>query len=73
MHQLIVHAVFLLCALASSALLLPLMLPRLGQFLHAGVVYTLLVFMMILLVPKLVGSQRGEIQVIVRNALYGQK
>lgn len=72
-HQLIVPTAFLLCALASSALLSPLALPRLGQFLLAGVGYTFLVCMMILLIPQLAGLKRGEIGVILRKVLAGVK
>ncbi|MDD5298985.1 MAG: hypothetical protein PHD65_00665 [Gallionella sp.] len=72
-HQLIVPATFLLCVFASSALLSPLALPRLVQFLLAGVVYTLLVSMMILLIPQLVGLQRDMIVKFVRKALNSVK
>lgn len=72
-HQLIVPVAFLLCAFTSSSLLPPLALPRFGQFLLAGVVYTILVIVMILLIPQLVGLQRGEIGVILRNALESNK
>lgn len=72
-HQLIVPTVFLLCVFASFALVSLLKLPRLGQFLLAGVGYSLFVVAMILLIPQFIGLQRGEIGVILRKALSGGK
>ena len=72
-HQLIVPAGFLACALASSTLISLLALPRLGQFLLAGVGYTFLVAGMILLIPQLAGLQRGETGAFVRKTLSGRK
>lgn len=72
-HQLVVPSVLLVCALVSSTLLSPLALPRLGQFLLTGGGYTLLVFVMILLIPQLAGLQRGEIGKLVRQALSREK
>lgn len=72
-HQLIVPSVFLACVLTSSALVSLLKLPRLYQFLVAGVGYTLLVAAMILLIPQLVGLQRVEIVMFLRKALSGRK
>lgn len=72
-HQLVVPAVFLPCVYASSELVSLLGLPRLGQFLLAGAGYTFLVAVIILLIPRLAGLQRGEIGVAARKALGGGK
>lgn len=72
-HQLIVPATFLLCVFASSALVSFLKLPRTGHFLLAGMGYTLLVAMMILLIPQLAGLQRGEAVATIRKALSDRK
>lgn len=70
-HQLIVPAALLLCTLASAALVSLLKLPKLGQFLLAGVGYTLLVIIMVLLIPRLAGLQRGDVVVAARKVLGG--
>ena len=66
-HQLIVPAAFLACVLASTALVSPLGLPWLWQFLLAGAGYTALAAGMILLAPRLAGLERGEIGAMLRG------
>lgn len=68
-HQLVVPATFLLCVIASSALTSALVLPRLARFLLDGFVYSVFVAAAVLLIPRLAGLQRGELGVMVRNAL----
>lgn len=72
-HQLVAPAAFLLCVFASSALVSLPGLPRLSQFLLAGAAYTFLVAVMILLIPRLAGLQRGEIGAATRKVLGGRK
>ena len=67
-HQLIVPTAFLLCVYASSTLISFMELSRVVHFLLAGMGYTLLVAMLILLIPQLVGLQRGEVIATVRKA-----
>lgn len=66
-HQLIVPTIFLLCVLASSALVSLFELAILGHFILAGMVYTFLIAVMILLIPQLVGLQRGDVGQFLRN------
>ncbi|MDD2914598.1 MAG: lipopolysaccharide biosynthesis protein [Gallionella sp.] len=68
-HQLFVPVTFLLCALASSELVSLLNLPRIGQFLLAGICYSSFVAMMIMLIPQLVGLQKGEVGNFLRKTL----
>jgi O-antigen/teichoic acid export membrane protein len=72
-HQLILPTAFLLCALASSAVVSLLTLSRLSQFLLAGVGYTFFAAVMIMLTPQLAGLQRGDIVVAVRKVFRKRK
>lgn len=68
-HQLSVPIILSACVLSSDFILSFVELPRNSQFLLAGAGYTLFVAMVILLMPQLVGLQRGEIDAMLRKLL----
>jgi O-antigen/teichoic acid export membrane protein len=66
-HQLIVPTTLLLCSFASSTSTSTFAMSRLARLILDGFVYTALVAVVILLVPQLIGLQRGEIGAILRK------